>query len=128
VQRDTFRALRARGPGARALPQGFAVPPIFFKAFLPFGKAADFLSELLPVSANMTASTVRNRTMKMGKRLQKSADALSAPSKAEPCEEVVVGLDGGYVSARSATSRLWLARCSILAETLRALLSFAMEV
>jgi hypothetical protein len=69
-------------------------------AFLPFGKAADFLRELLPVSANMTASTVRNRTMKVGKRLQKSADALSVSSKAAPCEEVVVGLDGGYVRAR----------------------------
>jgi hypothetical protein len=69
-------------------------------AFLPFGQAADFLRELLPVSANMTASTVRNRTMKVGKRLQKSADALSVSSKAEPREEVVVGLDGGYVRAR----------------------------
>jgi hypothetical protein len=48
-------------------------------AFLPFGKAADLLGELLPVSANMTANTVRNRTMKVGKRLQKSADDLLGP-------------------------------------------------
>jgi hypothetical protein len=69
-------------------------------AFLPFGKAAEFLGELLPMSAKTTASTVRNRTMKVGKRLQKSADALAVPSKSEPCEEVVVGLDGGYIRAR----------------------------
>ena len=43
---------------------------------------------------------VRNRTMKVGKQLQKSADALAVPSKSEPCEEVVVGLDGGYIRAR----------------------------
>ena len=36
-------------------------------AWLPFGKVTDFLSELLPLSAKMTASTVRNRTMKVGK-------------------------------------------------------------
>ena len=32
-------------------------------ALLPFRKAADFLGELLPLSTQATASTVRNRTM-----------------------------------------------------------------
>ena len=41
-------------------------------ALLPFGKVTNFLSELLPLSAKMTTSTVRNRTMKVGKRLEKS--------------------------------------------------------
>jgi uncharacterized C2H2 Zn-finger protein len=36
-------------------------------ALLPFGKAADFLGELLPLSAQTTGNTVRNRTMKVGK-------------------------------------------------------------
>jgi hypothetical protein len=71
-------------------------------ALLPFGKAADFLGELLPLSAVTTAGTVRNRTMKVGKRLQKSAETLAAcaavPGK--PCKELVVGLDGGYVRSR----------------------------
>jgi hypothetical protein len=31
-------------------------------ALLPFGKAADFLGELLPLSVITTANTVRNRT------------------------------------------------------------------
>jgi hypothetical protein len=38
--------------------------------------------------------------MKVGKRLEKSAAALAQPSPNKPCEEVVVGLDGGYVRAR----------------------------
>jgi hypothetical protein len=69
-------------------------------ALLPFGKVADFLGELLPTSAKAAVSTIRNRTMKVGKRLEKSAEALVASSIHEPCEEVIVGLDGGYVSAR----------------------------
>jgi hypothetical protein len=68
-------------------------------ALMPFGKVTDFLSELLPLSAKMTASTVRNRTLKVGKRLQKSADELAAPPQREPCPEAVVGLDGAYVRA-----------------------------
>jgi len=69
-------------------------------ALLPFRKAADFLGELLPLSAQATASTVRNRTMKVGRRLQKSAEALATASSNEPCKELVVGFDGGYVRNR----------------------------
>jgi hypothetical protein len=65
-------------------------------ALLPFGKVADFLGELLPLSAQTTPNTVRNRTMKVGRRLQRSAEALAEA----PCEEVIVGLDGGYVRSR----------------------------
>lgn len=69
-------------------------------ALLPFGKVTDFLSELLPLSAKMTVSTVRNRTVKVGKRLEKSADALTSPPRCEACPEAVVGLDGAYVRSR----------------------------
>jgi len=69
-------------------------------ALLPFGKVTDFLSELLPLSAQTTASTVRNRTMRVGKRLQKSADVLEVHLQGETCPEAVVGLDGAYVRAR----------------------------
>lgn len=69
-------------------------------ALLPFGKVADFFGEILPLSAKTTAGTVRNRTMKVGKRLEKSAEAFAQPSANKPCEEVVVGLDGGDVRAR----------------------------
>jgi hypothetical protein len=69
-------------------------------ALLPFGKVADFLGELLPLSARATAGTVRNRTMKVGKRLQKSAEVLATGSSNRPCKELIVGLDGGYVRNR----------------------------
>jgi len=69
-------------------------------ALLPFGKVNDFLSELLPLSAKMTTSTVRNRTMKVGKRLAQSADELTAKPQREPCPEAVMGLDGAYVRSR----------------------------
>ena len=48
----------------------------------------------------MTTSTVRNRTMKVGRRLGKSADALTSSLRCEPCPEAVVGLDGAYVRSR----------------------------
>jgi hypothetical protein len=69
-------------------------------ALLPFGKVADFLGELLPLSAQATASTVRNRTMKVGRRLQKAAEVLAVASSTEACKELVVGFDGGYVRNR----------------------------
>src|ERR1035441_6890199 len=68
-------------------------------ALLPFRKAADFLGEFLPLSARATASTIRNRTMKVGKRLERSAETLVAAS-VEPSKELVVGFDGAYVRNR----------------------------
>ena len=68
-------------------------------ALLPFGKAAGFLGELLPLPAQTTAGTVRNRTMKVGRRLQKTAEVFSVSSTTAP-GGLVVGLDGGYVRNR----------------------------
>jgi hypothetical protein len=69
-------------------------------ALLPFRTAADFLGEFLPLSVRATASTVRNRTMRVGRRLQKSAEILAAATSNEPCKELVVGFDGGYFKNR----------------------------
>jgi len=69
-------------------------------ALMPFRKVADFLGELLPLSAQASASTVRNRTMKVGRRLQRSAEALATAASSGPCKELVVGFDGGYVRNR----------------------------
>ncbi|MHB1674615.1 MAG: hypothetical protein ACYCSP_10230 [Acidobacteriaceae bacterium] len=69
-------------------------------ALMPFRKTAELLGEFLPLSAQATASTVRNRTMKVGRRLQKSAEALATAASNEPCKELVVGFDGGYVKNR----------------------------
>src|SRR5258707_9478839 len=71
-------------------------------ALLPCGKAADFLGELLPLSAVTAVSTVRNRTMNVGNRLRKAAEVLAtiATAAEKPCKELVIGLDGGYVKSR----------------------------
>src|SRR3954451_10695743 len=43
-------------------------------ALLPFGKVASFLAELLPLSASANAVTVRNRTLRVGQRLERWAE------------------------------------------------------
>ena len=65
---------------------------------MPFGRVADFLAEVLPLAAKPPASTIRNRTLRVGKRLMRSADARSGPPTSD--DPVVVGLDGGYVRNR----------------------------
>src|SRR5271170_428590 len=67
-----------------------------YAALAPFGKVADLLSELLPVSGAPNAGTVRNRTMRVGEAVVQS----NVTSTAGPAEPVVVGLDGGYVRSR----------------------------
>lgn len=67
-----------------------------YAALAPFGKVAALLSELLPMSGTQHASTVRNRTRRIGPIVvqQHAADT------AKPTDPVVVGLDGGYVRSR----------------------------
>jgi len=68
-----------------------------YAALVPLGKVAALLSELLPVSGTQHASTVRNRTRRVGETVvqqQPSADM------ARPTDPVVIGLDGGYVRSR----------------------------
>jgi hypothetical protein len=72
-----------------------------YAAFMPFGKAADFLSELLPLSGTQHASTVRNRTLRVGTEIvQAHAAARTNEPAASASGPVVVGIDGGYVRHR----------------------------
>src|SRR5271163_2263306 len=72
-----------------------------YAALAPFGKVADLLSELLPVSAAAHAGTVRNRTMRVGEAIvQPNVTTMATPLTARPAGPVVVGLDGGYVRSR----------------------------
>ena len=72
-----------------------------YAALAPFGKVADLLSELLPVSGAPNAGTVRNRTMRVGEAVvQPKVTTTAEPTAARPAEPVVVGLDGGYVRSR----------------------------
>jgi len=68
-----------------------------YAALAPFGEVAALLSELLPMSGTQHASTVRNRTRRVGKIVERQPTVTDA---AQPAEPVVVGLDGGYVRNR----------------------------
>jgi hypothetical protein len=93
--------VEARSFAAFALEAATVAPELAYvtaryAALAPFGKVADLLSELLPVSGSPNAGTVRNRTMRVGEAVVQS----NVTSTAEPAEPVVVGLDGGYVRSR----------------------------
>jgi hypothetical protein len=74
-------------------------------ALMPFGKVADFLGELLPTSAKTNANTVRNRTMRVGRRLERSAQIPEIFENDTAAPKVIVGLDGGYVRGRPGPER-----------------------
>src|SRR3954471_13712012 len=82
--------------GRNAVAPELAYITARYAALAPFGKVAALLSELLPMSGTQHASTVRNRTRRVGEIIvqQHSADT------AKPAGSVVIGLDGGYVRNR----------------------------
>jgi hypothetical protein len=107
----------AKSSAALALGNGAVVAPELayvtarYAAMVPFGKVAALLSDLLPVSGTQHASTVRNRTLRVGAEVVQANTAETAKEPTAPAAggPVVVGLDGGYVRsrhlARGATSR-----------------------
>jgi hypothetical protein len=68
-----------------------------YAALAPFGKVAALLSELLPMSGTQHASTVRNRTRRIGETIVQQQNSAAT---AKPVGPVVIGLDGGYVRNR----------------------------
>ena len=73
-----------------------------YAALMPFGKAANILSELLPISGTQHASTVRSRTLRVGRAIVQATHAAKATSQpvVPTSGPVVVGLDGGYLRHR----------------------------
>src|SRR5271169_5557603 len=61
-------------------------------ALMPFGKVADFLGELLPASAKTNANTVRNRMMRVGRRLERSVQKPEI-SEANPIRPITPGFE-----------------------------------
>src|SRR5215217_7287440 len=87
--------------GKGALAPELAYVTARYAALAPFGKVAALLSELLPLGGAQHASTVRNRTLRVGAEVVQ-AHAAEAPDQpaARATGPVVVGLDGGYVHDR----------------------------
>ena len=88
------------GRGAAVAPE-LAYVTARYAAMAPFGKTADLLSELLPISGTQHASTVRSRTLRVGKDVVQAHAAETANQPAAPASDpVVVGIDGGYLRHR----------------------------
>src|SRR4051794_35252731 len=87
--------------GGDAVAPELAYVTARYAALAPFGKVAALLSELLPLGGAQHASTVRNRTLRVGAEVVQ-AHAAEAPDQpaARATGPVVVGLDGGYVRDR----------------------------
>ena len=63
------------------------------------GKVADFLNEVLPVTAATNAVTVRNRTRRVGGRLLREQAKPAGSARPTPSQTLVIGLDGGFVKS-----------------------------
>ncbi len=87
--------------GGDAVAPELAYVTARYAALAPFGKVAALLSELLPLGGAQHASTMRNRTLRVGVEIVQ-AHAVEDPNQPEvqASGPVVVGLDGGYVRDR----------------------------
>jgi hypothetical protein len=104
-----FHACRCRSDAPATVPALFTrrspiAPELLYltaklAALMPFGKVADFMGEVLPLSTKVHASTVRNRTLRVGKRLRRARAAPARPPTTSG-GPVVLGLDGAYVRDR----------------------------
>ena len=87
--------------GKGALAPELAYVTARYAALAPFGKVAALLSELLPLGGAQHASTVRNRTLRVGTQIVRAHAAEAANRPAAPATDpVVIGRDGGYVRNR----------------------------
>jgi hypothetical protein len=98
---DGAKSVAALDFGGDAVAPELAYVTARYAALAPFGKVAALLSELLPLGGTQHASTVRNRTLRVGAAIVQ-AHAVGAPHQpaAQASGPVVVGLDGGYVRDR----------------------------
>lgn len=100
------RRVRTKGYHKSVLKSVFGKMPMRPRRVpMPFGKVADFLGELLPASAKTNATMVRNRVLRVGRRLEKAAAKVELPQPDTAVPEIVVGLDGGYVRGESGPER-----------------------
>jgi len=90
------------GLGKDALAPELAYLTARYAALAPFGRVAALFSELLPLGGAQHASTVRNRTLRVGAEVVQAhtAGTTTRQPAAQASGPVVVGLDGGYVRDR----------------------------
>ena len=68
-------------------------------ATLPYERSAQILRMLLPIGRGNSASTVRDRTLRVGQRLESEMTTAApvGPADADRSTVTTVGLDGGFV-------------------------------
>jgi hypothetical protein len=71
-------------------------------AELPYARAAAILRKLLPPTGGLSAVTTRNRTLVVGKRIERELmGEVEAPKPiAAPAKHLTVGIDGAFVKAK----------------------------
>jgi hypothetical protein len=68
-------------------------------ALLPYRRARTLLSEFLPLGKPQTVETTRQRTLRVGARLEREAVAGVGPKPAVAAESIALSIDGGHVRA-----------------------------
>ena len=66
-------------------------------AWLPYRRARTMLSEFLPLDDIPVVETTRQRTIRVGARLEKEAVAVSAETTAVEAKSIALSIDGGHV-------------------------------
>ena len=68
-------------------------------ASLPYRRARTLLSEFLPLDTLQTVETTRQRTLRVGERLEQEAVAGAGSKSAEAAKTIALCIDGGHVRA-----------------------------
>jgi hypothetical protein len=68
-------------------------------ALLPYRRARTLLAEFLPLGHLQTVETTRQRTLRVGARLEQEAVAGAGPKPAGTTKSIAVSIDGGHVRA-----------------------------
>jgi hypothetical protein len=68
-------------------------------ALLPYRRARMLLSEVLPLGKPQTVETTRQRTLRVGARLEREAVAGVRPKPAIAAKSIALSIDGGHVRA-----------------------------
>jgi hypothetical protein len=68
-------------------------------ALLPYRRARTLLSEFLPLGKPQTVETTRQRTLRVGARLEREAVAGVGPKPAIAAKSIALSVDGGHVRA-----------------------------
>jgi hypothetical protein len=66
-------------------------------ALLPYRRARTLLAEFLPLGDLQTVETTRQRTLRVGARLEQEAVAGAWPNPAGPTKSIALSIDGGHV-------------------------------